>query len=118
MKHIVIEPFGTVVHVCLSKKDLKKNFGKDLDHWVDAEGYAAELTSDSGNKLLLIYLPNGYNEEVLWHECLHMTHFIMKYHGIDVDESVSSSETQCYLQAHIVDQVKRKCYKTLLRPNP
>lgn len=75
-----------------------------------ADGLCVVVDTDQFGYLHLMLLTEKYDAQVVWHECLHMTHFIMQYVGIDIDGERSSSELQCYLQGYLVDQIKENLY--------
>lgn len=113
---ITVEPFGCPVSVFTDQKaaieSIKATFGKrqakrTAKFMSGGNGYCHMHEAKTCSYFLMV-LPAEYKEFVTWHEALHMTWFIMKVHGVEVD--CDNHEMQTYLQEHIVKQIKRKVY--------
>lgn len=74
----------------------------------------------NGSACLYTTLPKGYvmllshqgdwisTTRLVMHECLHLTHYVLKRAGITLTEE--SEESYTYLQEHLVEQVLRKIF--------
>lgn len=107
---VSIEPFGASFIVVLGDKALDKLFKQmrvpsDED---PARGAVYRFAADDGLDRLVMHLPEQRDEEVLWHEALHMATTMMDIYGIEI--SHKNDEVLAYLQGSIVRQVDRVAY--------
>lgn len=80
-----------------------------------AIGAVYKFTSDGGLPLFVMHLPTERDEEVTYHEALHMAVQLMVHFGVEI--SAHNDETLAHLQGHIVRQVDRAVYKRRPRVN-
>ena len=112
---VTVQPYGLPLFVTTNPEEFQEIYtrltGEANEHLSGSLGLAVVLKStDDGGDCFMMLLPEKSDEEVTWHECLHMTHFFMQYCGILVDSSMASSESQAYLQGHIVELVIEAVY--------
>lgn len=110
-KLIKVEPFDAAIHVFRGKKSFIKAFPEIEEDLLAAEGMCCEFKTPSGAPCFAMLLPKDYSSEVINHESLHLVHMLLDYHGITVDETMNSSELQCYMQSHVVREVENALYK-------
>ena len=118
--YVKVEPFGFLFAVYAGpEKFIKatlKNFGVDMtENVMGASGYAGYLSDSSGASYFHMMLPEEYNEETLWHECLHMAFMMLDHASVEV--SPDNHEILCYLQGHIAYQAKKMIYPGIAK-NP
>lgn len=117
-KWVIIEPYGVPVVVITNAEEYQELHigitGEPCDKVAISEGLTLDLHQPEWGHLYLMYLPKRYDEETTWHESLHMTHIIMEAMGITVkgfeNDDSSSSETQAYMQGHMVKRIKEEVY--------
>lgn len=107
---VSVEPFGATFIVVLGEKALDKLFRQmklppDED---PSRGAVYRFAGDEGLQRLIMHLPEERDEEVLWHEALHMATALMDIHGVEI--SHRNDEVLAYLQSHIVRRVDRVAY--------
>lgn len=107
---VFVEPFGATFIVVLGEKALNKLFRQmklppDND---SSRGAVYKFDADGGGQSFVMYLPEERDEEVLWHEALHMSTALMDVHGVEI--SAQNDEVLAYLQSHIVREVDRRAY--------
>lgn len=107
---VFVEPFGATFIVVLGEKALNKLFRQmklppDND---PARGAVYRFTEDEGHQSLVMHLPEKRDEEVLWHEALHMSTALMDIYGVEI--SHQNDEVLAYLQSHIVREIDRLAY--------
>ena len=84
--------------------------GEEYARMAYAAGLTITMESEDLGAVFVLYLPKRWTMDVVYHEALHMTHALMQFVGQDVDGSDSSSETQAYLQEHIVRRIRDEVY--------
>ena len=94
-------------------------FIKDHDKYED-NGFNVEHKANSGAAETWAELPHGYvvtlshqdnwidTTEIIVHECLHLTHYILRRAGVIL--SKESEEAFTYLQGYLVRQILDKMY--------
>ena len=75
-----------------------------------ADGLSQVYDHPTLGHLFVILVPKKYDEDTVWHEALHMVHFIFDLVGVEVSNSHSSSEMQAYTQGHIVQLIRAACF--------
>ncbi len=110
-KMIRIEPFDAPIHVFKGHKSFIKSFPEVADSLEATNGMCAEFKTESGAPCFAMMFPEEYNSEVINHEALHLVHMLLDYHGCGVNETIPNSELQCYLQSHIVREIKKALFK-------
>lgn len=112
MKSFLVQPFHQRVHVATRPAEFIAKYNRHctesekmhLKELHQCRGMAAHL--DEGKPLFILYLPENVSCGTLFHECLHMTHFIMDYASAPI--SMESTETQAYLMESIAATVRKK----------
>lgn len=80
--------------------DLKQEKERD-----GADGLATYYENDiTGKRKFAIMIPAEWDEDTVWHECLHMCWFILDYAGVIINGD--NHEIQCYLQQSLVQQIR------------
>lgn len=110
---IIIEPFESEVVIFTKLKDLIAHF-KEMNIPSDmipegAQGFVSPI-EHLGGLALYMFLPRKFDAGIIYHEALHLAHILITHHGMDVDETMNSSEMQAYLQEYIVRVIKREVY--------
>ena len=111
-KTIKIQPFNFDVTIFTNKKEFQDYIGSyqiDTSIVDNVIGYCANLESESNN-ILIMLLPNKYNNSVVIHESVHLSWFILEIAQIKLKSS--TQEIQAYLVEHIVKQIKEHVYST------
>lgn len=114
MKSFLVQPFHQRVYVsqdpaAFSSKVNKyapadeQMEAKELD---DCRGMAVHLCKDGKVALFMLYLRNDYDDTTLFHECLHLAHYMMDYCSAPI--SMESTELQAYLMEHIAATTRKK----------
>ena len=115
LKPIVIMPYEYSVYLAYGKEELVRlmeHRGFEVENNLDAvDGLAFELTDTNGTALSLVYLEEGGDDDILWHECLHVIHAMM--HSMTIPISHENSEVQAYHQGHLVSEVRKRIAKRL-----
>lgn len=75
----------------------------DMDN---IRGMAAHLEEEGKPVLFMLYLTVGCDASTLYHEALHMAHYVMAFSGAPI--SLDSSEMQAYLMEHIAESAQKK----------
>lgn len=112
MKSFLVQPFHQRVHLTTEVGEFiakynrycvesEKMTEKELESCV---GMAIHL--DEGKPLFMLYIPLTVSCGTLFHEALHMAHFIMHYASAPV--SMESTETQAYLMENIASSIRKK----------
>lgn len=112
MKSFLVQPFHQRVYLTSDVTEFVSKYNK---HCVESEkvtprelasclGMAVHLDEDK--PLFMLYLPELVSCGTLFHEALHMAHFIMHYSSAPV--SIESTETQAYLMENIVSSIRKK----------
>lgn len=109
MKYIVIEPFQYVMYLTLGEEDFTKTVSKkNLGHFPVAGscGLVMPLEDINGVAFCLVYLEDEADEGTLWHEALHVVHFMLEARGVPL--TVANTEVQTYLQEYVVKLFKKE----------
>ena len=112
MKSFLVQPFHQRVHLateveeCVTKYNkhcgqLEKMTVKELQK---CRGMAIHL--DESKPLFMIYVPHDVSHGTLFHECLHMTHFIMQFSSAPI--TLESTEIQAYMMENIAENIRKK----------
>lgn len=107
---ITIQPFNCPVTVATTREAYCDFFPMTHADIAGCDALCQEFSDKDGNTGFGLLLLKRWDSEIVHHECLHLVHMVMEAHGLAVDGGRSSSEMQCYLQTHIVKQVKEVCY--------
>ena len=121
MKSFKVQPFSQRIYVSqnASQTVTRYNNHAGCDEKTSEEelhgcrGIAFHLAPTGKSlALFLLYLPADWNHSnfadisTLFHEALHLTHFVMDYCSLPL--ALESTEAQAYLMEHIADMVQRK----------
>lgn len=115
MKSFTAQPFGFRVHVTSCPKEFTTRhnlYAPPYAHMKPEEAARCAGMADhqvrekSPHALFLMYLPEGFSMSTLFHESLHMAHYIMEYAGSPID--LESTETQAYLMEYIAESALKK----------
>jgi len=112
LKSFLVQPFHQRVHITTEVGEFVSKYNKccgDTDKMTIKEmdncrGMAAHL--DEGKPLFMIFVPQDVPHGTLYHECLHMAHYIMHYSSAPI--SMDSTETQAYMMENIADNIRKK----------
>ena len=101
MKSFMMQPFDKRVYITQCPVEFANRYSLyDTEVMLPEElnacqGMAGHVVRNKApNALFIIYLAQGTPPSVLWHESLHMTHFLMDYCGMPID--MESTELQAY----------------------
>ena len=109
-KVITVEPFGAKIVVARGETamarelDVRGHTPGDLPRLAGAV-YTFE---DPDHPPVVIYLPEERNEQVLWHEALHLTNILLEGHKVEVSER--NDEVMAYMQGYIVRLLDKAVY--------
>lgn len=114
MKSFLIQPFHQRVHVTADPQEFQRKYNTyasetermELKELEDCRGMATHLLKKDKAALFMLYLEPNHDDSTLFHECLHMAHFVMDY--VCAPISMESTETQAYLMESIVANVRKK----------
>lgn len=111
-KPVTADPFNFQIYIWNGeegfKTGVKEIYGIDVDT-AGCSGYAMHLTqASSGESGFVAMLPEEWSESTTWHEALHICWFILDECLVKID--ADNHEIQCYLQEHLVDQIRTKVY--------
>lgn len=117
MKVINIQPYDLDLNVFTSNRSLKMYCKKHsyLIRSTDGDNEEMELDNCRGLSLLfpdnemMLLLPKEYDDEVLDHELVHITWFVSKIIGQQLD--YGNNEFQAYLFTDLKKKIKKKVYK-------
>ena len=112
MKSFLVQPFHQRVHITTTVEECVAKYNKHcgelekmtLKEMAKCRGMAVHL--DETKPLFMIYVPQDVPHGTLYHECLHMAHFIMHYSSAPI--SMDSTETQAYMMENIAENVRKK----------
>lgn len=111
---IIVQPYEVCVLVITDRdkfSELDHMLTGDVDEGFQyASGLSQVYDHPEIGHLFVMVVPNKYDEVTVWHEALHITHFVLEAVGVEVSKSHSSSEVQAYTQGHIVQMVKEECF--------
>lgn len=115
MKSFRVPPFNVRVYVTSEPEEFVKRhnlYASSDDAMDEGEltgclGMAAhQVRAKAPHALFLLYLPPDCTAGTLFHEALHLTHFLMEYHGMPID--MESTELQAYTMEYVAAQAARK----------
>lgn len=72
-------------------------------------GAVYRLTGSDGTPSFMMFLPEERDEEVLYHEALHLTTAMLDHFGVEI--SHHNDEVMAHLQGYIVRLVDKAVYK-------
>ena len=112
-KLLYVEPYGKWLHIQWNDLYLteckKRNIDISASNPGKTGGRFSTFEFEDGMVLFYMFLPRKYDEEVLWHECLHGTQRILEYYGID--SGPGNTDVVAHMQGYLTREVKRKLYK-------
>ena len=114
MKSFLVQPFHQRVYVTAGSQEFQRKYNSyapetermELKELEDCRGMAVHLTKKNKPALFMLYLAYDYDDSTLFHECLHLAHFVMEYASAPI--SLESTETQAYLMEHIAATTRKK----------
>lgn len=114
MKSFIVLPFRVRMGVTSSAKEFVNWWNKycaakdklDQSYIERCAGMAGVLDDRPQSPLFVMYLAPEYSESILFHESLHMAHFIMDYSESPIN--LDSTEVQAHLMEHIAAKVTEK----------
>ena len=114
MKSFVVQPFAQKIGVTSDPKEFLAWWNKynenadkmDFKQLARCQGMAAALDERPKLPQYVIYLPVDYTITTVFHEALHMAHFIMERCMAPIN--AESTETQAYLMEHIAEKAVEK----------
>ena len=111
---IIVQPFEVGILVITDRDKFSEVTmtltGEDEEKLQYADGLSQVYDHPTLGHLCVVLIPKKYCEVTVWHEALHMVHFIFDIVGIEVDSTGSSSELQAYTQGHIVQMINEACF--------
>jgi hypothetical protein len=116
MKSFLIQPFHQRIHLTTIPGEFRRKYNAhapenglmELSEFEECRGMAAHLVKKGKPALFMLYLSHDYDEGTLYHESLHLAHFVMDYASAPI--SMESTETQAYLMEHIAATARNKLY--------
>jgi hypothetical protein len=108
---ISVEPFGAAFTLVLGDRSLSR-LAKRLDTDLEAGANRAavyKIQADGEAAVMIMHLPEERDEELVWHEALHMATALLDIHGVEI--SHSNDEVMAYLQGSIVREVDKVAYR-------
>ena len=104
---VSIPPYYYKVIVVVGKEELVR-YANDNDIELDfdpgvVQGFVLETLCKEGKDQCLLYLKEGFLDDVLWHEALHAVHCMM--HSREVPVSYDNTEVQAYHQEWLVKEI-------------
>lgn len=111
LKVISVEPFGAAFTLAVGTPALCR-LSKKLKTPLDADSVRAavyRIDADKEGTHMVMYLPEVREEELVWHEALHMATALLDIHGIEI--SLQNDEVLAYVQGSIVREVDKVAYR-------
>ena len=114
MKVINYQPFGRNIYVSTSFEEAKKyiqrmfDFDISSDYIKGSSGQCLNEELPDGASLNIIILPEVYEEDTLYHECLHCCWDVIGDVGIKLTSK--NHELLTYSQGWLASQIKKKIY--------
>lgn len=113
MKSFMVQPFSQRVYVTKDKKQFSSRYNRNIGNGEkmtiteleSCAGMAVHLERKEKAALFMMYMRDDC-PYTLFHESLHMAHFIMHY--CDAPINLESTETQAYLLEHIAKMTHKK----------
>lgn len=114
MKSFIVQPFAQKIGVTSDPKAFIEWWNKynanvdkmDLKELGRCQGMAAALDDRPKLPQYVIYMPVDFTVTAVFHEALHMAHFVMERCMAPIN--AESTETQAYLMEHIAEKVMEK----------
>ena len=114
MKSFLVQPFCQRIYVTDDPQAFVRKYNRHapddarmtVSELNTCVGMAAHLDSPTNSPVFIIYLRADSDDATLYHEALHMTHYVMDYSGAPL--SIESTETQAYLMTYIADITRKK----------
>ena len=110
LKPLIIEPYQHTMYLCLGESELKAletkfgfNSGIGLGNSL---GAVVHMGDESGNSFNVMYLGMDLDDSTVYHECLHLTHFMLDRVGVPIN--MENTELLCYTQEHVVRLVMKE----------
>ena len=73
------------------------------------QGYCGKIDDQDGETRVVMLISKKTSDEVLYHECLHASWYILSIVGVDLD--VYNHEVQAYMQGWLRKQVRKQIRK-------
>ena len=113
MKHIKfrVSPYPPEIHVCSLDFPIQTKLHVDPANLpVDKSFLADSMPAQSkrGTDVVLIRLPEKYDEETLWHECIHAAAYLLD--AVGASFGADSMDTVIYPTEYIVRTIKLRFY--------
>lgn len=118
MKSFTVQPFGQRIHVTADAAEFVRRHNRHapeaerttLQEIAGCAGMASHFEVHGDDAVFLLYMREDYDADTLYHESLHLAHFVM--HFCNVPISVESTETQAYLMGDIATRAAEKIKPT------
>lgn len=111
IRELSVEPFGASFTLVLGDRSLErlsKKLGTDLEAGL-SRAAVYRLDTDGGAAVMIMHLPEERDEELVWHEALHMATALLDIHNVEI--SHQNDEVMAYLQGSIVREVDKCAYR-------
>jgi hypothetical protein len=114
LKSFKVQPFGQRVYVSREPSRVVSRYNNHaaaedkctLEELAGCRGMAIHLEPKGKSKVLFLLYLRGWDPTTLFHESLHMAHFLMEYCSAPIN--MESTEMQAYLMEHIADNAAKK----------
>ena len=107
MKLIEIPPFDYSICVAIGFEAGNKLFpDQNLE---GSYGMVMPLKDENGVEFTFVYLEDEADNFTIWHEALHIVHFMLDARGIPL--TVENTEVQAYLQETVVKVLQKEIKK-------
>jgi hypothetical protein len=114
MKSFLSQPFCQRIYLTLDPLAFTRRYNRYaaddekmlITELEDCVGMAAHLEAKGKSPLFMMYLQSDCDDATLYHESLHLAHYLMDFSGAPI--SMDSTETQAYLMTHIAAMAKEK----------
>lgn len=92
-----------------SARGLVRNFKeKNFRRYCDTGAVCLMSPANEGGKIWFMLLPPEFDRELVYHEVLHLVHYILQDRG--VPSRWGNSEVQAYMQGDIAEEIARRLY--------
>lgn len=115
MKSFLVQPFGQRVYVTADGGEFLARYNREKRKHKKAmkpteldgtNGMAVSIKTQHGIRYFALYIKDPKTLSTIFHESLHMTHFLMKHAGMPI--CPSSTELQAYTMEAIAEQTWKK----------
>jgi hypothetical protein len=110
LKPIVLEPYGHTLFLCVGQVELAKmEKAKGIDCGINVDGVlgaVVPMADQNGVVFHMMYLGPELEESTLFHEALHVTHFMLEAVGVPL--GIENTELICYTQEYVVREVSKE----------